>query len=646
MLRTKIFRGFALIVLMFAALSALFGFGTIKRRMMDELQNKVRLDLSSAWSVLSGQIENMETIMSLVSGTKEVQETGARLDWDNVELRMRLETVRRRFNLDFLGMAATDGTVVFRSTPPFNTGDNKMHSPAIARALAGEQASGVSVWSQHALALEADGLAERAFLELEDTPHSRLTPKTSEDRGMVIIAAAPVHNNAGVSAVVYGGVLLNRNHEFVDKIRRIIYGDGTYRGVPLGTATVFLDDSRIATTVLRKNGNRALGTRVSKEVASRVLDNERPWIGEAFVVNSWYLTAYDPIVDIDGKIVGMLYVGILRQPFADYGRRLMVQYAALCIFALSVSLVVAFLLANRLSRPIHRLVEAASLMSRGETPVKVPVDGACSETSTLVSVFNTMSEQLVQREKSLKATNRSYMETLGFVSHELKSPVSSIVNYLYLMRQHKLGPLTEKQERAMLICERGVNRLVEMIRHYLNLSRIENRELSPSRSRVEVCEEIISPLLDSMESDIQEKNVDVRNNVGEDIRICADINMAREVFDNLIGNAVKYGPMNGTVTLDAAPADGMVQFSVHNEGPGIPPEKQTQLFQKFYRADKENRHTRGTGLGLFISRHIAEAHGGCVHLESSDEKGTTVFFTLPEWSDSSSSDTMGGEGKT
>lgn len=631
MLRTKLFKGFALIVIIFTALSTLFGLQTIKQRIMDEAQNKARLDLCSAWSVFNSRLERIQTIIRLLEGQHEVLESCASKDWDNADLRNRLETVRRNFNLDFLGLVAADGEVVFRTTPPFNTGDSKIHDPVIVRALSGEQTAGIVLWSHSDLRHEADGLAERAFMELEDTPHSKISSKTSEDRGMMMLAAAPVRIGSDIVAVVYGGKLLNRNYELVDRIRDLVYGSETYNGIPMGTATIFLGDNRIATTVMLMNGNRALGTRASKDVVDQVLDNGRAWVGEAYVVNDWYLTAYDPISDVEGKIVGMLYVGILRQPFFDYGRNLMIRHGLLCFFALLVALLLAFWLANRLSRPIHRLVEAASHMSQGNGPIEVPTDSACDEVATLILAFNEMSCRLAERENSLKATNRSYMETLGFVAHELKSPIASVVNYLYLLRQQKLGPLTEKQEKALLICERNVHRIVEMIRSYLNLSRIENRELCPTPCRIAVKEEIVSPLVESMEMALKAKNMTIIDRLDPKLCVNADINMTREIFENLVSNAVKYGKKDGIITLTADMKGDFVEFAVANDGPTIPPEQLQNLFQKFFRVDQPGRRERGTGLGLFITRHIVEAHGGTIRIESSDEKGTVVIFTLPKW---------------
>ncbi|MBN2302671.1 MAG: cache domain-containing protein [Lentisphaerae bacterium] len=631
MLRTKLFMGFALVIIIFAMLSAFLGIQTIKHNVMAEAQNHVRLDLSSAWAVIGNRLEKLETILSLLSSKEIIVESCDVEDWDNEQLLHRLEKVRRNFDLDFLSLVSPKGSVVIRATAPFNKGDYRDTDPVISRALAGEALSAIALMSQAELEREAEGLAERAFLELDDTTRARKTTKTIENRGMVMIAAQPVRKADKIVGVIYGGVLVNRNHELIDWIHDVVYRNETYKDTPLGTATIFLHDIRIATTVCLKDGNRALGTRVSKKVADQVLDNGAPWVGEAFVVRDWYLTAYDPIRDINGRIIGMLYVGILRQPFLDSGYAIMVRYIWLSIFALLGGLVVAFVLANRLSQPIHRLVEATHRMSNGDASIPVSSAAACRETDELIKAFNNMLKTLAEREENLKATNRNYMETLGFVTHELKSPIGSILNYLYLMRQHKLGPLTEKQEKAMRICGRSVDHVAEMIRHYLNLSRIENNEMEPHRTTVTVSRDILKPLLEDMEIVIQESELRIQNLVEPEITVEADANMLREVFENLLSNAVKYGKKNGLLSLKARAIDGVVEFEVRNDGPGIPREKLEKLFRKFSRVNNGGSKEKGTGLGLFITKYIVELHGGTIRAESEENSETAFIFTLPKY---------------
>jgi two-component system, NtrC family, sensor kinase len=420
----------------------------------------------------------------------------------------------------------------------------------------------------------------------------------------------------------------------------VIYENETYKGAPMGTATIFLGDCRVSTTVRLPNGNRAIGTRASKEVADRVLDNGEPWVNPAYVVKERYLTAYEPIRDLDEKVVGMLYVGRLERPFRDLGRHVTFQYAGLLIFGLAAALILAFIVAGRLALPIHQLVEASDRMHKGDRHTPVQARSSCAEIENLVVSFNEMAGSLEERETRLKETNEkisalnlSYMDMLGFVSHELKSPVASIMNYAFLLRQKKIGPLTEPQDKALRNIETNSKRLVEMVRHYLNLSRIESGEVQPVFTRVPVLEEVVQPILESLEGDIQARRMRVENRISSADVCRSDLNMTREVFENLVSNGIKYGSEGGLLSLVSRTADGQIEFAVRNEGPGIPPDKLETIFEKFSRLEDEQhiRKQKGTGLGLFITRHIVEAHGGRITAQSKTGEWAEFRFTLPRF---------------
>jgi two-component system NtrC family sensor kinase len=632
MLKTKLFRGFAILIVLFSLLSAVVGIRTLRGRVVEEAQTRVRLDLTSARHVLDSQVSEIRNVVRLVASKQLVQDAARTDDWSSEDLMVRLERLRATFGLDFLTFVDEQGKVMKRSSPPYTEGDYRVKDHFVEAALSGKIKAGLALMTREELSFEADGLGDRAFFELRETPHARRTARQVEERGMVMIAAAPIQVGPALHGAVYGGVLVNRNHDLADAIHDIVYDDEKYKGVPVGTATIFLYDTRIATTVRGLDGNRALATRVSREVADQVLDNGKPWIGEAFVVKEWYLTAYEPIRDGGDQIIGMLYVGILKRPFRDYTRNIAIRYLIITLVALLVGLALAFYMAGRLAQPIHCLVEASNRMRRGENPGPVKTDRACHETATLIHAFNQMAATLVEREEKLVALNRSYMETLGFVSHELKSPVATIMNYVYLMREGKLGPLTEKQQKAMKALDVNSNRLVEMVRHYLNLSRIENGELEPVRSRVSVLDDVLNPLLDSSEASFQERRMRVVNTVPADAVLYADLNMVREVFENLLSNAVKYGRDGGEIQIRGDVHENEVVFGVRNEGEGIPRERLCDLFKKFSRLESPaTRQQKGTGLGLFITQSIVAAHGGKIEVTSEPGAWVDFSFTFPTY---------------
>lgn len=645
MLKTKLLQVFALLVLLVAGVSGYLGWRFLQKQVVAEAQKQVRLDLGSAWALFEGRIRDVETVVRMTALKRAVVDAMSGDPLEAVDdLQQRLELIQRSFGFDFLNLVGPDGKTLVRASATGRAGESEMHNPAVSRALKGETVAGVVLLDPADLSRESAELAERAFLALEPTPRARPTPREAEGRGLAMVAAAPVLRGPQLLGVIYGGVLLNRNATLVDLIAETIFKGETYRGAALGSATIFLQDVRVATTVRLPNGNRALGTRASKEVADRVLDNAEPWVGPAFVVKEPYLTAYDPLRDLDGRVVGMLFVGRLERPYSDLQRTTLLQYGALCLTGLAVALLFALVMAGRLARPIHALVEASQRMHRGEPHTGVEAHSSCHELDALVESFNEMASALEERQarlnaanaelgrksEALTALNRSYMDMLSFVSHELKSPVAAMQNYAYLLKNETLGPLTDRQRKAVTSIEGGTNRLVEMVKHYLNLARIENSELAPLRTAVRVRADVLDPLVEFMASALQARHAHVELDVASDLVVQADSNMLNEVFENLLSNAVKYGRDGGRIRVSAVAGAEGTRFAVRNEGPGFTAEQQTRLFEKFSRINGGSApHARGTGLGLFITRKIVEAHGGVIEAESVPGQWAEFRFTLP-----------------
>jgi two-component system NtrC family sensor kinase len=639
MLRTRLFQSFAALLILYGVLSAWFAIRVIQTRLVNEAQDRVQFDLRSAWDVYEGQLKEIETVVKLLSAKSIVVDVCAGGDGDNSDLRARLENFRHAFGLDFLTVVSAAGEAMVRAAPPHHRGDRVSEWPLVEGALGqGAVVAGAQVFSAAELRRENEELADRAVLPIEATPHARPSDLAVEERGLVLVAAAPVREGDRVLGVVYAGLLLNRNFDLIDRIQASNYGADNEAGAVAGAATIFLHDTRIATTVRLPSGSRALGSRLSREVAERVLDHGRPWIGRAFVVDDWYLSAYEPIRDLAGNVAGILYVGLLERPFRQLGWTIIWRYIGLTLLAVLAALGVAYFVAARLAAPIHRLAQASEILRTGAYPVPVESGAASSESASLVRSFNGMVEALKEREArlqeantSLKAINRNYVETLSFVTHELNTPVAAMMNYIYLLKQRLLGPLTDRQAKAAGVLDANIRRVAEMIRHYLNLSRIERNELKPVPVAVNVRAEVVQPLLEAAEPLVQAGRFVVENRIPGSLSVWADLNMTREVFENLISNAIKYGREGGLIRLDAQPREELVEFRVRNDGAGIPEDQRPLLFQKFSRLEGEGGGPRrpGTGLGLFICRHIVEAHGGRIEVQSAPGQWVEFIFTLP-----------------
>ena len=268
-----------------------------------------------------------------------------------------IEEKRRALGLDFLYL--TTG----------NTGPGGFDVdawPVVRDALAGERRSVVDILKPAELDALSPGLAERAAIRLVETRAAVPTERTAETRGMVIHSAAPVALADGSPAALVGGLLLNRNLDFIDTINALVYRERSLPEGSQGTATLFLEDVRVSTNVRLFENVRALGTRVSAAVRERVLGEGKVWLDRAFVVNDWYISAYEPIVDSYGRRVGMLYVGFLEAPFqqAKTTSVLALTLVFLLIAALSVPIFLRW--AGRIFLPLERMTQTIAKVEAGD----------------------------------------------------------------------------------------------------------------------------------------------------------------------------------------------------------------------------------------------------------------------------------------
>ncbi len=229
----------------------------------------------------------------------------------------------------------------------------------------------------------------------------------------------------------------------------------------------------------------------------------------------------------------------------------------------------------------------------------------------------------------LKQLERTREEFVANVSHELRTPLSLIKGYVEtLLDGASSNP--EIAARFLKIIERNTERLDLLIQDLLTISALE-----AGRMKLNVQPVALRPLVEKIFSDLKPpaaaKHVTLKNEL-PDLTAAADASRLEQVFANLVDNAIKYGRAQGTVTVGGkTTGDGKIEIFVQDDGPGIPAEALERVFERFYRVDKaRSREQGGTGLGLSIVKHIVQAHGGEVRVQSELGKGATFFFTLPK----------------
>jgi len=644
--RTRLLLAFVLVVGIMATVATWAGFSFISRNMVKEAMLRVEMDLGAAWSAFEAERNQIQIVVGMASQSdtfRAALRPPRRLEGVGGEL----EAYRKKYKLDFLTLVDASGVAVARSRPPYAAGDRIWADPTVLRALKGTASSGTVVMPGSALDLEGEELAERAYTPLIFTERAVPTKRVAEDRGLVLEAAMPILDSADhVIGVLAGGVLLNRKFAFVDRIRDVVFGDKTYEGKPVGTVTLFLSDVRVATNVMLDPGTRAIGTRVSKAVYETVIQRGERFADRAFVVNDWYLSAYDPIRDPDNRVVGIFYVGLLEKKYMEFKSSLAARYVGISLGALLLSTAVALYLASGFRRPIHGLVRATRELSSGNLAARVRIGRASRETAELGEAFNSMAEALETRTNQLREAsealqkayieaedkNRAYLEMLGFVTHELKSPLASIVFAVGSLRDHILGPLNDPQEQLLKAASNSADYLRDTIANYLNLSRIEEGELKLRWSQVAFRKEVIAPLLGRLSELAQDRGMRIECDVADDLDGACDPSLLTAVLQNLLSNAVKYGRQGGRIRITAErdESSGLLRFHVWNEGEGFPSGGGEKLFRKFSRLTHGGDDTKsGTGLGLFVSRVIVEKHGGHITAESEPGEWVDFSFTLP-----------------
>ena len=229
----------------------------------------------------------------------------------------------------------------------------------------------------------------------------------------------------------------------------------------------------------------------------------------------------------------------------------------------------------------------------------------------------------------LKQLENQREEFVANVSHELRTPLSLIKGYVEtLLDGARNNP--EVAERFLKIIERNTQRLDFLIQDLLTISALESNRMKLDLAPVNLFS-LAEKVLGDLSSKAEAKTISLANELPE-LTANGDVNRLDQVLANLVDNAIKYGRANGRVVVGGKKLDdGKLEIFVRDDGPGIPTEAIDRVFERFYRVDKaRSRDQGGTGLGLSIVKHIVQAHGGEVWVESETGKGATFFFTLPE----------------
>ncbi|GLO69217.1 two-component sensor histidine kinase [Phaeobacter inhibens] len=532
--------------------------------------------------------------------------------------------------------------------------------PVISRAAQGDLASEIDIFAAADLDVISADLRNRARIPLIETEAAAPTTRPAEDRGMVIHSAAPV-TTPGSEGVLVAGRLLNRDLDFIDTINALVYLGDSHRISRKGTATLFLDDTRISTNVRLFEDVRALGTRVSQAVRDAVLGDGQTWLDRAFVVNDWYISGYLPLTDSFGKRVGMLYVGFLEAPFAAAK---VSAYWTVVLSFLSVLLLSAPLflwLAKGIFAPLEKMSHTMTRVERGDLAARNGNVGRRDEIGQVAAHLDSLLDQVQDRDQKLRdwagelnarvdqrtaelrAANEkleatykqlvmseklaSIGEITAGVAHEINNPIAVIQGNVDVMRM-TLGSATEGVETELALIDDQILRISAIVGKLLQFAR--PTEFGTFEERLDLAP-VVSDCLVLVDHVVTKQDIAVTKQFGETPAVRIDPGELQQVVINLILNAVQAMEGSGQLLLTLREMDrdnvNGACLEVADTGSGIAEKDLPSVFNPFY----TTKLGEGTGLGLSISQTLIQRAGGVISAENRVEDGKIVGAVFSIW---------------
>ncbi len=306
----------------------------------------------------------------------------------------------------------------------------------------------------------------------------------------------------------------------------------------------------------------------------------------------------------------------------DFMRRSSGLFLLTAVAVLLLALLAATFLSRTQTKPLQKVADAARRFGRGELDARVHVSRhSTQEIRDLATAFNTMADSLEQLE-------RGRQEFIANVSHELKTPMTTIGGFIDGILDGTIP--AEKQPQYMQRVSNEVRRLSRLVRNMLDISRLQTQGVDAAKKVRFDISESVSDVLVAFEQKITAKQLQVSVQLPDKAMFTrAERDSITQVLYNLVDNAVKFSPQGGLLHVEAKPDGGKARISVRNTGPTIAPDQLPRIFDRFHKEDKSRSQDReGWGLGLYIARTIILAHGEQIFADSRD--GVTTFsFTLP-----------------
>ncbi len=521
---------------------------------------RVEQNIKGAWKVLEAEEKRLETLAALIAKSEALQSaqaTGAQPGPD-------LRRLRDEWSLDILERVKT--------RPSGGPAQNPI-AAELMRRFGGKR---LSEGRFSGIVSIPPAIIERADKRFQARAH----PGGEPIPALFMFSLAPIKNHDRASGDgIVAAICLSCADHLLEEIQSITYEDEFYEGKRVGTATIFSGKVRASTTVLLPSNENAVGTVVSDEVAQKVLEQGQPWTGRALVVDTWYLSRYEPIRDPDGNIIGILYVGELEELYLDQKHSMAIT-GSLVVIAVVLLVLFAGVVVYRQAR------------------------------------------RLAAVKKQVR------FEFIRVLGHELKAPLNAVEAYLVLLKEQTLAEIPKVYHQPVARSLVRLQYMRKLITDLLDMTRIETghraRELQPL--------DLIATAKTAIEGlnvEAEKRGITIDLSAAEPLDMHGDPTELSMLFNNLLSNAVKYNKDGGTVDIALRKKNKTVEIEVRDTGIGMTQDEVSKLFGEFVRIKNEKtRNILGSGLGLSILKKIVELYDGTIEVTSEPGVGTTFRVVL------------------
>jgi len=327
--------------------------------------------------------------------------------------------------------------------------------------------------------------------------------------------------------------------------------------------------------------------------------------------------------------------------------RLIYTTAGLTLLSMLASVLIAVALASRITRPLEELTTGAQALAGGRFDQRFSIRSH-DEIEILAEAFNHMIERLMQNMEQLEESNKKLAalneelkeldrlksDLLANVSHELRTPLTAIKGYTDYIREGKLGRVTDKQQKGLLVVQKNLDRLGKSINDLLDFSRMDVGRIALNIQPFDFAR-LVEQIGTTVRSELEKKQITFSAEVEQALApVIADREKIAQVVENLVINSIKFTPETGRITVAATRSQESgrpaAEIRITDTGIGIPPSQLSRIFTRFHQVDgSSTRRFGGVGLGLAIVKSILDAHGSSVAVDSFEGQGTSFRFSLP-----------------